>query len=501
MRWLSWRRGAAGVGTMLIVALLPAGPAVATFPGPPGKILFVREVSATDSEIFSIDPDGTHEQNLTNNSAKDGQTFLPGLANPVLSDGPSVSADGTKVAFTSTRSGNRDVWVMGIDGSNPTQLTTDAADDYQPAFSPDGMHVVFVSTRGGGTANLWEMDPDGSNQTELPNSSNLFQPSAYPEIVDEIFGVTAATPPATSGNLESYYVAHGSGSSGVYGSITNSGDDAMISFRPTDLDSLFTSVRDGNAEVYEDYALGLDPTPSRFTTSAQNEWDPVPSPDGHSYLWVAGTTLGTYEIYGGLTSDGRLTNNSVDDTAPEWAPDLIAPDTTIDSGASGPTQDSTPVFAFSADDSDVTFTCSISPPGSDGTCSGPGNTHRPASPLADGTYTFSVFAIDEAGNFDQTPATSTFTVDTTPPTATIAKHPKPVLKTRNKRVKVSFGFSSSEHGSTFSCLIDSKAAKHCTSPASYKVSRGKHNFSVSARDAAGNAGAKARFAFKVIRKR
>ena len=88
------------------------------------------------------------------------------------------------------------------------------------------------------------------------------------------------------------------------------------------------------------------------------------------------------------------------------------PETTIDSGPSGPTDDSTPTFGFSSSVVASTFTCSIDT----GTpnfapCSGPGATHTPTSPLADGAYTFRVRAT-AAGNTDPTPATSGFTVQT-----------------------------------------------------------------------------------------
>ena len=61
-------------------------------------------------------------------------------------------------------------------------------------------------------------------------------------------------------------------------------------------------------------------------------------------------------------------------------------------------------------------------------CSGPGSNHTPSSPLAQGTHTFQVKAIDQAQNEDQTPASRTITVDTTAPatpqiTATIPASP------------------------------------------------------------------------------
>ena len=96
----------------------------------------------------------------------------------------------------------------------------------------------------------------------------------------------------------------------------------------------------------------------------------------------------------------------------------IPPQTTIDSGPSGPTDDSTPTFTFHSSAAGSTFACSIdSGTPNFGPCSGPGAAHTPASPLADGSYTFRVQATDAVGSIDPTPATSSFTVDTQAPTA------------------------------------------------------------------------------------
>jgi len=69
-----------------------------------------------------------------------------------LNDYPSLSRDGNLLAFASDRSetGNLDIWVQQIGGRDPIRLTTDEADDSEPAISADGARVAFRSERNGG---------------------------------------------------------------------------------------------------------------------------------------------------------------------------------------------------------------------------------------------------------------------------------------------------------------------------------------------------------------
>ena len=67
-----------------------------------------------------------------------------------------------KILFTSTRDGNRDVFIMNPDGTEQVNLTRHRADDQQAVWSPTGEKILFVSDRGG-TRDLYWMDPDGSN--------------------------------------------------------------------------------------------------------------------------------------------------------------------------------------------------------------------------------------------------------------------------------------------------------------------------------------------------
>jgi Tol biopolymer transport system component len=64
----------------------------------------------------------------------------------------SLSPDGAHVAFASSATGNSDVWIQHVDGSDLRQLTNDAPAEAWPVWSPDGEWIMFASLREGG----WE---------------------------------------------------------------------------------------------------------------------------------------------------------------------------------------------------------------------------------------------------------------------------------------------------------------------------------------------------------
>src|SRR2546426_2296141 len=78
---------------------------------------------------------------------------------------PALKANG-KIAFVSWRDGNNEIYVMNPDGSNQTNLTKNSASDYEPAWSPDGAKIAFVSNRNG-KMQLFVMNADGSNPVQL----------------------------------------------------------------------------------------------------------------------------------------------------------------------------------------------------------------------------------------------------------------------------------------------------------------------------------------------
>ena len=69
-----------------------------------------------------------------------------------------------KILFASTRDGNREIYMMNPDGSEPVNLTHHPATDLQAVWSPTGEQILFVSDRQGAhVRDLYVMDADGSH--------------------------------------------------------------------------------------------------------------------------------------------------------------------------------------------------------------------------------------------------------------------------------------------------------------------------------------------------
>jgi Flp pilus assembly protein TadD len=76
------------------------------------------------------------------------------------------AASENRIAFTTNRDGNWEIYAINSDGSGLNRLTNNAADDGLPTWSPDGKAIAFVSNQGGAWA-VWVMSPDGSNRKKL----------------------------------------------------------------------------------------------------------------------------------------------------------------------------------------------------------------------------------------------------------------------------------------------------------------------------------------------
>ena len=176
--------------------------------GPTGKrIVFLNLVDTKSSggrraDVYVMHSDGSHVKRLTHSPAGEyaptftadgkqiayslrGKTYLIPTSGkgprteltaalPKGGVGASFSADGTKVAVSSSDGGDADIFVMDADGSNPVNITAGSdEDEYSPDFSPDGSRLAFISNRLDSKGDLFTMAADGSDVVTVHAADDL----------------------------------------------------------------------------------------------------------------------------------------------------------------------------------------------------------------------------------------------------------------------------------------------------------------------------------------
>ena len=109
-------------------------------------------------------------------------TSVPQLsgAQAVASDpandwGPAWSPDGSRIVFVSDRSGSEQIWAAKAPGGSGgvMQVTNSSSRDWVPVYSPDGGRIAFVSDRTG-EPEIWSVDSNGSDPVNLTNHPQAF---------------------------------------------------------------------------------------------------------------------------------------------------------------------------------------------------------------------------------------------------------------------------------------------------------------------------------------
>jgi large repetitive protein len=159
-----------------------------------------------------------------------------------------------------------------------------------------------------------------------------------------------------------------------------------------------------------------------------------------------------------------------------WHVDGTPPQTVFEEVPPSFARSTTATFEFGSNEAG-TFRCKL-----DGglfhVCTSP----RTWTNLAQGPHTVRVWARDQAGNLDPTPAIHSWTVDTLRPDTTIVSGPSGPTRSTS----ATFDFSSNEAGVTYLCRLDAVTAP-CSDPRSWTgLAQGSHTLTVWARDAAGN---------------
>ena len=261
------RRTASGVVLALAVAGLAAASASATTPGRNGRIAYTKTVGG-NLDVWTVLSDTASEARLTTDPASD--------------QGPSWSPDGTKILFSSQRTGSGDIYVMNADGTNQTLLMGGSSADAKPQWSPDGTKIAFTrrvaATPSGTVLQVWVANADGSNPAVLtPDNTRNHDASGEnwsPDGTHLVYTYEAGN--ATKGIWT--MSADGSGQTRIYAGTSNyygpsySPDGTKIVCYCGATEDIATMNTDG----------------SNFTqlTTDSNSYGPAWSPDGTKITWV-----------------------------------------------------------------------------------------------------------------------------------------------------------------------------------------------------------------------
>lgn len=126
-------------------------------PGPNGTIAFVRTVTG-NSEIFTMDTDGTNVDQLTDTGR--------------YADEPAWSPNGKTLAFTRSYQHYSAIFTMTAAGKNKTAITPPDADYYDPSWSPDGTRIAVDSDL---TTNsdIYTMTKTGTGLVQITSSAGV----------------------------------------------------------------------------------------------------------------------------------------------------------------------------------------------------------------------------------------------------------------------------------------------------------------------------------------
>jgi TolB protein len=155
---------------------------------------------------------------------------------------PAFSADGSKIAFTSNRDGNAEIYVMNKDGSGVRRMTNNPAIDTTPTWSPNSNQIAWTSDRTG-QPKIYIMNADGTGQRLLIGDMKADRATWSRGKFNEI-AYAAQTGPGFDIKIYSF-------ETGESTKITDGiGSNESPAFSPNGRHIAFTSTRNGKAQLF-----------------------------------------------------------------------------------------------------------------------------------------------------------------------------------------------------------------------------------------------------------
>lgn len=183
-----WAMDAVGGGQRQLTFDTPGGNFTPVESPDGSRIAFSGQRGDNPPEVWVMDADGSRQRQLTQTPRLPGQPYVWSLH-------PTWSADGTRIAYESTKSGSTQIWMMNADGSDQRQLTFGLGPGYPdanvPSWSLSGAWITFWSGLEGQYGEVWVMRPDGTGVqriTETGDPANSDDPQWSPDTRYLVFG-------------------------------------------------------------------------------------------------------------------------------------------------------------------------------------------------------------------------------------------------------------------------------------------------------------------------
>lgn len=223
----------------------------------------------------------------------------------------------SKLGFSSDRSGNKEVWLMDYDGFNQTQVTKSKNINLSPDLSPDGKRVVYTTYRAeeASTGQLLIIYNiyDGKKFTLFSSGTLNSAPAWSPD------GTRVSFTSNARGNAEIFTI--GADGSNLKQITFNRSIDTSPAWNPKSNQIAFTSDRSGNPMVY---IMNEDGTnEQRLTYVGEYNESAGWSPDGSKLAYVSrsGINFDIYVVDMASNVVTRLTQNEGSNENPCWSPD------------------------------------------------------------------------------------------------------------------------------------------------------------------------------------
>jgi TolB protein len=263
-----------------------------------GLIAFHSDRSG-NNDIYVMEVDGSDVRQLTNETADDRA--------------PSWSPDGGSIAYKSNIDGDYEIYILDLLTGYRWQVTNNDCNDHSPVWSPDGRQFVFYSECDG-NREIYVIDADGENRTQLTDTSGVYNWFA----VWSPDGRQIAFASNRNGKYQIHLMnADGSNqrllADGCVPFFSPDGETIVFNQYCTDSGNVFVMSKDGsNVQAITEAPMDNNRNPS---------W----SADGRKIVFQSEQS-GNFEIWM-MDADGsnwvQLTNHTAKDVAPVWQPSVL----------------------------------------------------------------------------------------------------------------------------------------------------------------------------------